>query len=309
MEQRFPRRQVLGPVWFCNVIVCAGLLAPTIMQRERVSGLRSCLSSVSWRPLLMLALLAAFELLLTHNLDEPHCGTEGDAGAASVLEPSVPLVGLHSMTNPAGTVAGRCTHGGARYLLAFTPLLLYLTPGLVSATTRLYITVKKKSAEPRGSDQPEPPALTSLALAFAFQLLLFLGVLLIGLQLDGLMDASWWLVLLPLWLLFAVVGCTLRQTYASIGAASSRPSEERAARRVGIVCVGIVSAILAWCMLLLSLRLGGQADFSAAMILMPAFGIVGLLLCCGCCLACGARLAAAMRPEDGYSVQRDEEVR
>ena len=189
----WPWAAVLGPIWLINVLICAGLIAQRSLQRENGgSGLKAWLTSISWRPLLLFTLLVAFEVLLTLKLDHP-------------------LSGL-------------------RYLLAFAPLLLYLTPGLLSAGIRLAATLKRR-ARPQSGDTTPPP-LDAPVNAFALQLLLLLSVLLVALRLDRVFVLNWWIVLIPVWMLFAVLGRTLRQAWASIAANTSRPAEERTARWV-----------------------------------------------------------------------------
>lgn len=80
---------------------------------------------------------------------------------------------------------------------------------------------------------------------------------------------------------------------------------------MAVVLSGIITTLLAVCLLLLSLRLGGQTDSSAAIILTPFFAFGGVLVCCFCCMACCGKLAAMAkeRAGDDYSEQRDEEGR
>ena len=56
------------------------------------------------------------------------------------------------------------------------------------------------------------------------------GVVLLALKLDGLLNASWWLVLLPVWLLFVVEAFGLQHAWQeiSVAGASSRQESERA---------------------------------------------------------------------------------
>ncbi|KAL1521040.1 hypothetical protein AB1Y20_022595 [Prymnesium parvum] len=265
---QWPWAAVLTPLWVINLILCSVLVAPLCMQHERgcrgcrhPCDLMACFSVLSWRATLVLALLLAFELLLTWQLDSEGAGREFG------------------------------------YSIALSPLFVLVAAALLDSLKHLAIAVYRFRAHHGGSDSnmPTPATLRSKALHALFRCLLMACVLLLGLKLDGVLRVSWWLILLPAWLMFAVEGVGLWQAWRDVGAAANAPPDERTARRVMLVCVSLVSLVLLACLLLLSLLLGGQAHYSATTVLTPLFSFLSLLCCCGCTLACCSRLAVAAK--------------
>lgn len=79
-----------------------------------------------------------------------------------------------------------------------------------------------------------------------------------------------------------------------------------------LIAAGVLGTLGTLCFLLLSLRLGGQTDYSATVIAMPILGTLGLLVCCGgCCICCAVCVRRAARRSNGhppYDEVRDEEA-
>jgi hypothetical protein len=68
------------------------------------------------------------------------------------------------------------------------------------------------------------------------------------------------------------------------------PEEERAAKLGALIGAAVFGVLGTVCFLLLSLRINGQTDYPAWVIVSPVFGVLALIFCCGCCCACLASL-------------------
>jgi len=144
-----------------------------------------------------------------------------------------------------------------------------------------------------------------LALHTAWRSLLAITVVFIAFKLDAIIDANWWWVLLPLWLIFALLALYLKRAWVDITTSANRANDERTILRLSIVCSALVLLILIICLLLLSFLLGGQAQYSAMVIFTPYFILLGIIcICMCCCIVCG-RLASA--PKQSERAQRVEE--
>ena len=184
------------------------------------------------------------------------------------------------------------------YTLALVPLYAAMLPDVIGAlitlAAALYRRVKPRRTEEGAEVQAPTCAQLSPALLSLAGYLLFAGTLcLSALNGDGLLDISWWLVLAPAWLHAALLWT--RWFFAIRAAVSGQPppanEEERAAKIGALALAAIVGTLLTVCLLLLSLRLGGQASYPAPFIAAPLFGVLALLACCCSCIACVANAA------------------
>ena len=216
----------------------------------------------------------------------------------SLLAALVYLLLLTSQILLAMRLEGTKAEHAVSFSVALLPFYVALLPNaataLVSLLTACYRRVRHSSGD--SSEQPPPPSLNQLlpsAYALAGRLLLAASLCLAALEGDGVLDISWWLVLLPMWV---QVGLLVAQWHAMLkGAlgAQGMAEEERAAKIGASVLLGVVGLLGGACFLLLSLKVGGQADYAAWVIASPLFGALALACCCLSCLACIANAAAA----------------
>ena len=216
----------------------------------------------------------------------------------SLLAALVYLLLLTSQILLAMRLEGTKAEHAVSFSVALLPFYVALLPNaataLVSLLTACYRRVRHSSGD--SSEQPPPPTLNQLlpsAYALAGRLLLAASLCLAALEGDGVLDISWWLVLLPMWV---QVGLLVAQWHAMLkGAlgAQGMAEEERAAKIGASVLLGVVGLLGGACFLLLSLKVGGQADYAAWVIASPLFGALALACCCLSCLACIANAAAA----------------
>ncbi|KAL3926406.1 MAG: hypothetical protein SGPRY_003313 [Prymnesium sp.] len=278
----WPWAAVLTPLWVVNLIGCFIILAPALLQHERschqLRDLMSCLSSISWHSFACLALLITSELLLTAKLDS-------------------------EVESPPGSYD---------YTIALSPIMLLLAPAAFESF-KLYFFASYQwfLHVANGTSSPFPDSRHTLGMNAAFRCLPVVGLLLLGLKLDGHLDESWWFVLLPEWLVVFLIAIRLHRVWQDVGAAevasnysllltdpllhcpAHTPDEERTARRA-VVAIGLfVTAIFGACLLLLSLLLNGQAQYSAEVVVAPLFGFLILCCVCSCTVAGCARLGAA----------------
>ena len=71
------------------------------------------------------------------------------------------------------------------------------------------------------------------------------------------------------------------------------PFFDRDPRRVATIAISSLLSLVAVSLLLLCLLLGGTASYSAAVVFIPIFILLALVLCCGCCALCMGMAAAA----------------
>jgi hypothetical protein len=151
--------------------------------------------------------------------------------------------------------------------VALAPLALLLLPSLLGAlaTTALLLGKTLRKMRQRSPPAPPPPRwwaeLAPPLRALLGATLPLLTLVLGALQLDRVIALSWWAVLAPLWPLLALaVDSIQRMQRAAASSAGAQAEQERMARRQGGHALLVLSGLLACCLLLLNLRLGGQAS-------------------------------------------------
>ena len=186
-------------------------------------------------------------------------------------------------------------HAPLPFIGALIPLLLTFVPG---TARNLYALVKGVYQRVRPREGVRPPTneqLVGPARACA-----------------GVLHLSWWLVLLPGWMQCALL---VNQWYGALKAhmlSRDGTEEERASKAVVLGLAAVGGSLGLTCFLLLSLRVGGPADYPAWVIGMPVFGLLGLLVCCGaCCACCAAMVQSISKQNPPYAEVRtppDEEA-
>lgn len=198
------------------------------------------------------------------------------------------------------------------YTIALSPLYAAMLPATLAAAVHITVGLFRRFRPVPGMEPPSWSQLAPQLHMLASRLLISATVCLVGLKGDEVIGASWWLVLLPGWLLVGLLALQWYTLLTSTLANRQLPEEERAARMGGLALLACVGVVLFVSFLLLSLRVGGQADFSTVVIGAPIFGALALSLCCCCCLMCCARLAnAAQQAQQGqppYAEVQDEEA-
>ena len=236
-----------------NVFLLAAMLALPMAKEHGDESDGQPTSSIPWRSLANLALLLAFEVMLSLRMDHPDIGYP--------------------------------------YSAALAPLVALLLPSLLGGSARLATGVWKRARASK-EDAASLPALDTLLTTVASPILLVSATALVGLQLDGVVALSWWVVLSPLWLLVGLGARGAKRVQKMLGGATDRSEEEKAARKTAAVLLGASVCVLGTCLLLLCLLLGGQAHYGAAVVFTPLFAVLGLCLCCVCCAACCGPLVA-----------------
>lgn len=267
---------VLAPLWIVNAAIV--LIIASAIRHVEEGETPTCASRCRRVPVrfcLVFGLALAFEVMLAYKLDVPDSRLPYLAVFAPVFLLHVPDLLVKILFVGAATQAACLPDGWCRTCRA------------PADDERLVATEAARQ-------------LAGTALQLGFYALL-------AVQLDGIVDVSWWLVVLPLWLLLAMFG---QRVYDLRDLADAAPTpEEKGARRTFAVGGAAVCAFLFVSLLLLSLRLGGQASYGATMIFIPAFVMVGLLCCCSCLLCCSAvALQATSGGLDQYGQQTDEET-
>ena len=202
------------------------------------------------------------------------------------------------------------------YTIALVPLYVAMLPTALSALWQILYHWAWRKLRPL--PEMQPPTLSQLAPslhALGGRLLVGASLALAGLHADGVVDFSWWFVLLPAWVALGLV--TLQWYVALKSVLASSPGqggdEERAAKLGALGMAAVVGVLLTICFLLLSLRIGGQTDYDAWIIASPIFFSLAFACCCCGCLACLARIAASAQRNHSnghppYDEVRDEEA-
>jgi len=265
---------VLTPVWLANLAWGAGLLL-LVCKPQHEESRHDCRGVQAVYRTATYALVLASEILLAIKLDNPD-------------------------------------HAPLPFIGALIPLLLTFVPGVAR---NLYALVKGVYQRVRPREGVRPPTneqLAGPARACAGRLLLASTITLAALVEDGILHLSWWLVLLPGWMQCALL---VHQWYGALKAhmlSRDGTEEERASKAVMLGLAAFGGSLGLTCFLLLSLRVGGPADYPAWVIGMPVFGLLGLIVCCGaCCACCAAMVQSISKQNPPYAEVRtppDEEA-
>ena len=255
----------------------------------------------------------AYEVAQAKEMSAIICSDTGATVAYFVLVLLVQILLVVRLDNPSSALT---------YTSALVPFYLAMAPSICSAAYAL-----AGAAYRRWRPLPATPPVTLLQMepylhALAGRVLLCLTLWLAGLKGDGVITANWWLVLLPLWIQMVLLAVRWQRALESVLAgeragasgSSSPPEEERVARIAGLVLSAIGYVLIFACLLLLSLRAGGQTHYAATTIGMPVFATLGIAVCCCGCLSLCARgiQAAQQRHANGHppytEVTSDEEA-
>lgn len=203
------------------------------------------------------------------------------------------------------------------YTLSLVPLYVALLPtaipSLIIVATSLWRRMRPTPQHPAPTCVQLVPHLVGLG----GTLLVASTVALAALNGDAVLDLNWWIVLAPTWLHCALLWLRWLLAVRSLSQQTQQtppPSEEeRTAKMGGLFVAGGLGALLTISLLLLSLRVGGQAHYPAPVIFAPVFGVLAFGCCCCCCIACVANaVSRAQRNAEGghppYTDLRDEEA-
>ena len=186
----WPWVAVLAPLWTVNVVLCAGLVSLLIFQFDgrRQLRCRICASSTSLHVFTCLALFIAFELLVCFKLDDR------GGGRYSYTIAMTPLLALLVLpcARFALHMAWRCLLVSAAACCACCMLVRVACACCMSMSMSMFC-------------EPHAPLLGKA-----------INVVLIAFKLDAIIDVNWWWVLLPLWLIFALLALYLKRAWGDV---------------------------------------------------------------------------------------------
>ena len=255
------------PVWIMDCLYAALLVVGTFAVAGRdesgdaIGGAPFTSALLRAAPLLSVAYLlcaVGFQVLLVYKLDHPETAPEW-----------------------------------LSFSVAVAPIYAILAPRVVMYTGTLALGAYRRHRPLEHQPPPTWEQLSGPAASLVGRLFIagFVALAAVRADSDAQHPFSWWVAMAPLWALWLM----LTAFWAKFGIAlRMRPpsnEEERVAKLVLGVGAGFLSTVAVIVLTLLSLRVGGQADYPATTILLPVWIILGLVACCLACCSCLARIA------------------